>query len=248
MGSRKNTPQKRQTARLVRDRIEQGGERIWRLSDFRDLPFSGTARALSRLAEDGVVERLSKGVYYRSRSTTFGKSLPNPAAMQKLAAKDRTVFPSGVTAANLLGFTTQTAGRGEVATSGFTLPRKLLGPDTVVHTRRPEAWAGLSDEDAALLDFLRRGGKTSELPPHQTIRRALRLLSEKGRFHRLLKIAATEPPRARALLGALGEQIGIKVAALATLRATLNPLSRFDFGVFSELPNATAWQAKQRTK
>jgi hypothetical protein len=248
MDSRKKTPRKRQTARLVRDRIEQGGERIWRLSDFNDLPFSGTARALSRLAEDGFVERLSKGVYYRSRSTTFGKSLPNPAAMQKLAATGRDVFPSGITAANLLGFTTQTARRGEVATSGFALPRKLLGPDTVVHTRRPDAWTGLSDEDAALLDFLRRGGKTSELPPQQTIRRTLSLLSEKGRFQRLLEIAATEPPRARALLGALGEQIGIKPGALATLRATLNPLSRFDFGVFSELPNAAAWQAKQKFK
>lgn len=248
MVSRKKTSGKRPTARIVRDRIEQGGERIWRLSDFQDLPFSGTARALSRLAEDGVVERLSKGVYYRSRSTSFGKSLPNPAAMQKLAAGDRTVFPSGIAAANFLGFTTQTARRGEVATSGFTLPRKLLGSDTVVHTRRPEAWTGLSDEDAALLDFLRRGGKTSELPPHQTVRRTLSLLSEKGRFQRLLRIAATEPPRARALLGALGEQIGIKAGPLASLRATLNPISRFDFGIFWELPNATAWQAKQKTK
>jgi hypothetical protein len=49
-----------------------------------------------------------------------------------------------------------------VATSGFKLPRKLLGRDTVVHTRRPEAWAGLSEMDAALLDFMRRGGKTGE--------------------------------------------------------------------------------------
>lgn len=248
MGSRNRTPRKRPTARLVRDRIEQGGERIWRLSDFQGLPFSGTARALSRLAEEGIVERLSKGVYYRSRSTMFGNSRPNPAAMQKLAARDRRVFPSGITAANLLGFTTQTARRGEVATSGFILPRKLLGTDTVVHTRRPEAWAGLSNEDAALLDFLRRGGKTSELPPHQTIRRTLGLLSEKGRFHRLLKIAATEPPRARALLGALGEQLGIQAGVLASLRATLNPLSRFDFGLFSELPNAVPWQAKQKKK
>jgi hypothetical protein len=244
MASRKKTPGKRQTARLVRDRIEQGGERIWRLSDFQDLPFAGTARALSRLAAEGLVQRLSKGVYYRSRPTTFGKSLPNPAAMQKLASKDRAVFPSGITAANLLGFTTQTARRGEVATSGFTLPRKLLGPDTVVHTRRPEAWIGLSDEDAAMLDFLRRAGKTSELPVHQTIRRTMSLLSEKGRLHRLLKIAATEPPRARALLGALGEQIGIKSGSLAALRTTLNPLSRFDFGIFSTLPNAASWQAK----
>jgi hypothetical protein len=234
-----------QVTQTVRSRIENGGERVWRFDDFRDLPPAAIAQALSRLTHKGAIERLSKGVYYRSRTTTLGKSLPNPAAMRKLASKDKTVFPSGISAANLLGFTTQTARRGEVATSALSLPRKLLGPDTVIHTRRPEAWAGLSDEDAALLDFLRRAGNTTELPSEQTIHRTLSLLSEKGRFRRLAKIAASEPPRARALMGALGEQIGVRPALLASLRASLNRLSRFDFGVFSSLPNARSWQAKR---
>ena len=39
------------------------------------------------------------------------------------------------------------------------LPRKLLGDDTVVHTRRPDVWKNLSETDAALLDFLRRAGR-----------------------------------------------------------------------------------------
>ena len=245
MGTRTTSPGPRQIARLVRERIEHGGERIWRLEDFRDLPFSGVARALSRLAHLGMIERLSKGIYYRSRQTTFGKSLPSPTAIQKLASQRKGIFPSGISAANLLGFTTQTARRGEVATSALSLPRKLLGADTVIHTRRPEAWANLSDEDAALLDFLRRAGRTSELPPDKTIRRTMNLLTEKGRFQRLAKIAASEPPRARALLGAFGEQIGVKPVLLGALRASLNPLSRFDFGVFSGLPNAPHWQAKK---
>src|SRR6266571_4914670 len=96
-------------ARLVRKRIEQGGERLWRHQDFNDLPFTPVARTLSRLAERGIIERLSKGVYYHARSTSFGKSLPNPAAVQKLGSRRTRVFPSGVAAANLLGFTTQTA-------------------------------------------------------------------------------------------------------------------------------------------
>lgn len=245
-GRGKTPPGSTLVARLVRERIEQGGERVWRLKDFRDLPFSSVARALSRLAQLTIVERLSKGVYYRSRQTTFGKSRPNPAAIRKLASERKDVFPSGISAANLLGFTTQTASRAEVATSAGSLPRKLLGADTVIHTRRPEAWASLSVDDAALLDFLRRAGKTSELSPHQTIRRTMTLLSEKGRFKRLARIAPTEPPRARSLLAALGEEIGVKPALLEPLRASLNPLSRFDFGVFSGLPNAARWQARKR--
>ena len=245
MRSRPPSPGSRQAARLVRERIERGGERVWRLDDFPDLPFSAVARALSRLARSGVVERLSKGVYYRARQTTLGRSLPNPAAMQKLASRRKDVFPSGIAAANLLGFTTQTARRGEVATSALSLPRKLLGADTVIHTRRPDAWKTLSAEDAALLDFLRRGGKTSELSPQETIRRTLKLLSQKGRFDRLVKIAGSEPPRARALLGALGDQLRARPALLARLRESLNPLSRFDFGLFSGLPNASRWQARK---
>ena len=158
----------------------------------------------------------------------------------------RTLFPSGIAAANLLGFTTQSARRGELATSAMSLPRKLVGGDTVIHARRPAAWAGLSDEDAALLDFLRRGGKTSELTQDDTVQRTLALLSENGRLDRLLRIAGAEPPRVRAVLGAMAEQLGKPFATLRRLRASLNPSSRFDFGVLSGLPHARSWQAKGR--
>jgi hypothetical protein len=242
-----NTGKAQQIASLVRRRIEKGGERVWRLEDFRDLPFSAVAQALSRLTREGLVGRLSKGVYYRARPTALGKSLPNPSALQGLASRRNGVFPSGIAAANLLGFTTQTARRREVATSGLSLPRKLVGAETVIHTRRPAAWARLSDTDAALLDFLRRGGATSELSPEDTIRRTLSLLGDKGRMERLLKIADSEPPRVRALLGALGEEIGVKPAILGRLRASLNPFSRFNFGVLAALPRAARWQAKRGT-
>jgi len=230
---------------LVRQRIARSGERLWRLEDFRDLPFAAVAQALSRLTRQGTLERLSKGVYYRTRETAFGKSRPNPAAIQKLASRRKTVFPSGIAAANLLGFTTQSARHREVATSALSLPRKLVGSDTVIHTRRPEAWANLSEADAALLDFLRRGGTTSELPPEETIRRTLMLLSEEGRFERLFKVAASEPPRVRAMLGALGEELGKTAPVLQRLRASLNPFSRFDFGLLAGLPHARTWQAKE---
>ena len=249
MGRTKAAPREPgQVATWVRRRIKQGGERLWRFEDFPGAPVSAVAQALSRLARQGALERVSKGVYYRPRRTALGKSLPNPAAIRNLAAaRNKGVFPAGIAAANLLGFTTQTAGRAEVATSGFRLPRKLLGSDTVVHTRRPEAWAGLSEMDAALLDFLRRAGRTSELSPEETVKRTLKLCRERGRFERLLKVAATEPPRVRAMLGAIGAQIGKKPAALKSLRESLNPVSRFEFGMLRGLSHAAEWQAKGRS-
>ncbi len=233
------------TAALVRRRIEQGGERIWRLDDFRDLSLAAAAQALSRLARQGSIRRLSKGIYYRARQTAFGESRPNPATIRKLAAQRKGVFPSGIAAASHLGFTTQNPNRAELATTALSLPRKLVGEDAVIRTRRPGAWSSLDDTDAAILDFLRRGGRASEFSPAVTIRRMLALLTEPGRYARLLAAADTEPPRVRALLGALGEQLAVPRVDTERLRMTLNPLSRFDFGLFSALPNATAWQAKR---
>jgi len=242
---RRNPPPDR-IASIVRKRIDSGGERLWRLEDFRDLPFAAVAQALSRLARAGRIDRLSKGTYYRSRPTALGRSRPNPAAIRQLAGRRKPLFPSGIAAANLLGFTTQAPSRGELATSASSLPRKLVGDDAVVHTRRPSAWAGLSEKDAALLDFLRNGGRVSELAPAETIRRTLSLLGEAERYGRLISIAETEPPRVRAMLGALGEAMGKLGRSLARLRESLNPLSRFDFGVFADLPGAKAWQARAR--
>ena len=237
----------RQVAPWVRHQIEQGGERLWRFDDFLGAPVSAVAQSLSRLAREGRLDRLSKGVYYRPRQTLLGKSRPNPAAIRRLAVtRAKSVFPAGISAANLLGFTTQSAARVEVATIGFRLPRKLLGSDTVVHTRRPEAWKDLSETDAALLDFLRRAGRTSELSPEETVKRTLALCRDTGRFKRLLNIVANEPPRVRAMLGAIGVQIGEKPAALESLRKSLNPISRFDFGMLDGLAHATDWQAKRR--
>jgi hypothetical protein len=235
-------------AQVIRRRVETGGERVWRFSDFPNAPVAAVAQSLSRLAKDGTLQRLSKGVYYHGRATALGPSRPDPVAIRKLATDRSPMFPAGVAAANLLGFTTQAAGRSEVATTAGSLPRKLAGRDTIVHTRRPEAWKRLSDHDAALLDFLRRGGSTSELSEEDTIGRTLRLFREPGRYERLARVARSEPPRVRAMLGAIGDEIGASSATLRRLRASLNPVSRFDFGVLSGLPSARQWRAKEHAR
>jgi len=120
MGTPAPTTRRLCVADQVRQHIERGGERLWRLDDFGNLPFTAVAQALSRLTKRGKIERLSKGIYYHSRQTAFGKSRPNPAAIRQLASRHRSLFPSGVAVANLLEFSTQNPKRGELATSGLT--------------------------------------------------------------------------------------------------------------------------------
>lgn len=231
-------------AKTIRAQIEAGGERIWRLSDFKDMPATAIAQTLSRLFRLGIIQRLGKGLYYRPKKTTFGPSQPNPGKLSALPILGKGVFPAGSAAANLLGFSTQQAAKLEIATNGLSLPRLIVGKDTIIHTRRPELWKRLSSQDAALLDLLRSGCSLSEFSPKETVAKLLKYFHEAGRFNRILQIAITEPPRVRAILGAIGQELGYSEKQLCDLRKSLNPLSRFDFGSLIELQFARQWQAK----
>lgn len=244
MGMKSLRPRSWGFAAQIRHRIESGGERLWRQEDFTGMPATAIAQHLSRLCRTGELTRLSKGIYYRPRQTPWGPSRPEPMALQRLAEAQAPLFPAGLAAANRLGFTTQSPRHREIATTAGSLPRKLLGENTLIHTHRPAAWSTLREEDAALLDFLRRGGRLSELSPQETVKRILTMLAESGTLKRLLIVAQTEPPRVRAMLGALGERLGRHPQALRQLKQSLNPLSRFDFGPLSVLPNAAKWLAK----
>jgi hypothetical protein len=151
-----------------------------------------------------------------------------------------------MTAANLLGFTTQNPKQPEIATNGTSLPRLIVGHEVKIHTRRPESWRDLSQVDGAILEFLRQRGMSSELSEEGTIEKLIGLFKEGDRFDRLCAVAATEPPRVRAMLGAIGQQMNKPKKAFAALQTSLNPLSRFDFGILIGLRYARDWQAKER--
>ncbi len=233
-------------AKTIRDQIEAGGERIWRLTDFENMPFTAVAQTLSRLFRLGIIQRLGKGLYYKPRQTAFGPSKPNPSQLRSLPILGKGIFPVGCAAANLLGFSTQHAAKLEVATNGLSLPRLLVGKETIIHTRRPESWQKLSDKDAAILDFLRQRGSSSEFSPEETVDKLLKHFHEARRFKHLLQIAISEPPRVRAILGAIGQELGYSKKQLTDLRKSLNPLSKFDFGHLIALRYAKHWQAKER--
>lgn len=217
------------------------GERHWQLSDFADLSATAVAHALSRLAAGGELQRVRKGLYYRSKMTAIGPSTPSATAAlaQTFSAP---LHPAGLTAASALGLTTQNPGRLELATPAAAPPGRLHG--AVVHTRRPHTRFGLSDQDGALLELLRDRADASDLDQAETIQRLVERVRRPSDLRRLAQAALAEPPRVRAMLGALGQQAGAPAASLRELRTSLNPISRFDFGVLAGLDHAREWQAK----
>ena len=239
--STRSSPRRHGITRSMRARIEQSGERYWRHTDFSDLPAAAVTQALRRIEREGALQRVHKGLYYRGRETVFGPSVPSPAEVTALRFTGP-LQPAGLTAANALGLTSQNPARPEYATTWHNTPTAIAG--AVVHTRRPLSRSHTTMVEGAILEFLRERGRTSDFDPPDTIRRLVRLLREDDTFAHLASAAKDEPPRVRALLGALGQEIRAHPVALARLRKSLNPLSRFDFGVLRALRYAKEWQAR----
>ena len=228
-------------AAKIRAQIEAGGERFWTYADFRRLPLDAAAKSLSRLTEEGALVRSSRGIYYRPRPTVFGPSQPSETQFAEASAKHK-LHPAGISASNLLGFTTQNVGRPQYVTTGPSVPTKLLA--SKVFTRRPAARENLTAEEGAFLEFLRTRGAASDYSPEETGRMAVAHLQNKLSFGRLAQAATFEPPRVRAILGAIAEEAGQPEAKLEPFRKGLNRLSRFDFGPLRVLKHARSWQAK----
>lgn len=239
MGNRQTTTS---VASQVRSKIIGGGDRLWRADDFAGLSQMAVMAELSRLARDGQVHRVAKGVYYRPGRWAMGETRPKSAAVVASAVRTP-IHPAGLTAANALGLTTQNTALPEMAVSTAKTPT-VLRSRAYVRTGRSSARGGLTTMEVAVLEVLRDRASTSDLTPDETIGRLIDVLNDNTTFARLAQAAVFEPPRVRAMLGALGQLAGASRRELERLRLTLNPFTRYDFGVLSALPTARSWQAK----
>ena len=97
-------------------------------------------QALSRLARAGKLMRIFQGVYMRPRQTRFGECAPSVGkALRSLAALwGETIVPSGGSAANCLGLTTQNPVRAVYLTSGPS--RRLNFGALTVELRHAPRW------------------------------------------------------------------------------------------------------------
>lgn len=218
---------------------------------------SAASRAFSRLAERGAVKRAAKGLYYAPKATLLGPSQASQfAILQKQAAHNSR--PTGATAANMLGVSTQIPARAELALYASAKPKHSSSATITLRKTQGCKSAKLKDisaTDAALLEFLRDRGSRSELEPHATINRIRQVLMHEhgaelarskppSRLKALVAVAMTEPPRVRAMLGALLQWCEAPDNLYRHLGDSLNSLSRFEFGLFRALPTAKEWQAR----
>ena len=122
---------------------------VWSPVDFLDLgPRAAVDKALQRLARDGSLSRVDRGLYYRSGTNTLTGKPTTPhvrAIVDAIARRDQTrVVVDGLTAANDLGLTTAVPAHVTVLTDARLRPIKIGNQNIVFKTVAPSRlyWAG----------------------------------------------------------------------------------------------------------
>jgi hypothetical protein len=149
------------TAEIVRERVASAPSRGFIAAG--ELPGSRRAVecALSRLAADGGVVRVRKGLYWKGPKTRFGMATPRSADVA-LEVAGLGAGPAEVSAAHLLGLTAQVPSVAVVAVPG-RVPVPVAGARFVSRSIERRI-AGLWPVEVAVLEVLRGGPESIEKP------------------------------------------------------------------------------------
>ena len=122
---------------IIKSRIQkaQNGTLFFNNS-FQEFDDEYVGQILSDLAKDGIIHHLSRGVYLKTEETRFGLVYPPIEDIAKAIARrdNAQVIPTGATAQNILGLSTQVPMNAVFLTSGSARMIKL-GSRTITFRR-----------------------------------------------------------------------------------------------------------------
>jgi predicted transcriptional regulator of viral defense system len=109
-------------SKKIRERVSQFEKgKLFAINDFEDLNNDSlVTRTLSRLQNEGVIVRVTTGIYMNPQKTQFGILYPTiDQIAHKIAERDKAqIMPTGDTALNILGFSTQVPMNAVYITNG----------------------------------------------------------------------------------------------------------------------------------
>lgn len=223
---------------------------VFTYSDF-NLPvdkIGALTKALSRMAQEGKIRKLSPGRFYKPRLTEFGELKPEVYQVVKdLLEQNGKIlgYLTGYAAYTQLGLTTQISGIIQIGTNE---PKKNTnrGMFKIRFIRQPNK---ITKENIPFLRMLDAIRNIKEIPG-TTVQDSCKILialikkisiEERADFIRLAK---KYNPAARALSGAMIDLcFGSELAE--PLLKSLNPSSEYAFGIPDDmLPNKRKWNIR----
>lgn len=109
-------------------------------SDFPEYHSEFVGETLTELTNEGVLVKLAQGIYAKPRTSRFGAVLPSvEKIIQAIAVRDNAkVLPSGMTALNALGLSTQVPMNYTYLTTGSQRTVKLTNRQVVLKRGVPK--------------------------------------------------------------------------------------------------------------
>ena len=136
------------------------------------------SRVLSECVNDGLLLRIANGIYCKPIETRFGPLFPSVEELvEAIARRDNAqILPTGETAQNQLGLSTQVPMNSVYLTTGSARKLFLRGRTVTLKRSVPRNFACKNDFMAALIQALKSIGKDNLTEEHTST--ILRLLKE----------------------------------------------------------------------
>ena len=210
----------------------------------RKKDYQTSAKALERLQKQGLIKKISKGIFYKPIKTVFGDLEPDDSEKLKpylFKNGKRIAYITGESLYNQMNLTTQMAFRIKIASD-----RRINIDKGAIKAKSVKSYAKVTETNYMFLGFLDAIKDIKQIPDC-TVASAVKFLSKRleefndEKVDELIKYALLYPPRVRALLGALLENIGRK-KKISPLKESLNPITIFRIGLKeTDLPNIKNW-------
>lgn len=136
---------------------------VFSSSSFPGLTANYATKLLSAFEKEGLVVRISKGVYLKARKTRFGVSYPPiEEIVSQIAKRDKArIFPTGDTASNMLGLSEQVPMKTCFLTSGTARDLNIGGRTVELKRAAPKNFAYSNEMVGVLTQALRSIGENN---------------------------------------------------------------------------------------
>ena len=207
--------------------------------------YVSAAKALERLQKKGLIKKVAKGKFYKPEQTVFGELKPDyyeqlrPYLYQN---GKRIAYVTGVSLYNQLRLTTQIPSQIKIASYN----KRIYIKQGVLKADAVKSYAKVTNSNFKLLGILDALKDIKKIPDSKVANSVLlidRLIAalNANQIKNLIKYALLYPPRVRALLGSIIENLDGNIE-IEELRNSLNPLSKYKIGLNEkDLPTVINW-------
>lgn len=207
--------------------------------------YVSVAKVLERLNARGEVNKISNGKFYKPTQSIFGELKPDRSEiLRSYLFEDgkRIAYETGAVLYNRMGLTTQLSFNTKIACRGKRITIDLED----IQATGVNSYVAVTDDNyktLGLLDAFKDIKRIPDCPiPHaiERLREIVKTLTDEKK-EELIKYALLYPPRVRALVGAILEDLGNR-KMLTPLKESLNPFTKINLGIDSVvLPTKENW-------